>query len=594
MTKLFWIEVVAVAGTAALFFVPSSTGAYFTGRNYEPGPPDPSGTPASAADPREGRDPERASEPRARAAEVDVARRRFPEVLATPTGGGGDVLPVHSEESSYHRPESALHLETSDFHSPNSNTHNSESTVHYQSSDTHYYTSDYHVSNSDWHFPTSDFHVANTDLHYANTDVHLVESLLHTIDSDIHFWTTDTHTIDSTGHYNSSTQHTGSSTAHFSSTDNHQIGSALHTSSSGEGGNPGNCTDASPNWGDAIVQQSLLEVPFNLTCPTQLDVQHRIVTVNTPRTRDLYGNLRLNLVSGDPSCIEIRVGSQSGPIYSLGSDVQVVETGHSGCGIHTWHDGIQTFYVFAVKKGTVTLQAEVDPDPEPEGDGVPSQRTQVTIEAGMSSRGVTVGISGLIPCPAVINANPLEPYGCYGGDFNAQGNIIGARFFQSVSFTLDPDALPQANNRLLQLHSFGATNGHPAANCITGSSWYCLGLQTLLPPLATATLQPTPLNTAIVVDQVANGDFRSTHLLNATIPLDPLAPAINASLSVYLKECDGDLYYSILGTHDGFPAHLIWIDFTNVYGYDPRATGASPLNLAPPEDVFVNIPWTKL
>ena len=595
MKKLMLVGLAAPIAAAALVLSPLGGGYFLAGDNYLARAAEPGAEPTAAAS-DELAPP---ADVRARASSVETTWWERERAHATSGGGGGDgedpdPAPVHNDDSDYHRPDSAIHQPGTNYHHANSDTHDVDSSVHYQNTDTHYYTSDYHWQNSDWHFPTSDFHVSNTDMHYADSDVHLNDSTLHTNDSDIHFPPSDMHERSSGGHYASSTQHQGSSTSHSANSDHHQIGSALHTATSGEGSNPASCPNPSPNWGDATVATPLLHVPLN--CPTRLDVGHRIVTVNTPRARDLQGKLRLIVVGGDPSCVQIRKDSPSGPVVSLGSPVQVVEPGHVGCGVHTWHEGTQTFYVLAVKKGTVTLMAEVDPDPEVEGDGRPSQRSQVTIEAGKSSRGVMISYTGIIPCGAVLNANPFLPqFGCYGGDLPVAGPITTYRFLQSNFITLDPDALPLANNRLLQTHSFGESKGYAPVSCTPGALWYCMGISPLAPvPIASQTLQATPLNTVMVVDQLANGDFRSVHLLDATIPLDPMAPAINGSLSVFLKECNGEIYYSILGTHDGFPAHMIFIGFQLVYTYDPLAAGSSPLALGPPEDVFVNIPWTQL
>ena len=37
--------------------------------------------------------------------------------------------------------------------------------------------------------------------------------------------------------------------------------------------------------------------------------------------------------------------SQSNTVYTLGTPIPVVERGHEGCGVHTWHSGTETFDV---------------------------------------------------------------------------------------------------------------------------------------------------------------------------------------------------------------------------------------------------------
>lgn len=111
-------------------------------------------------------------------------------------------------------------------------------------------------------------------------------------------------------------------------------------------------------------------------CPESISVQHKIVTVNTPRARDLPGKLRLTVKSGDVTTVEIK---HSGAAYTFGTDISVLETGHSGCGVHTWHFGEESFEFTPKKKGSLVLEAEVDPDPDDGGDGVPTQKLTITI-----------------------------------------------------------------------------------------------------------------------------------------------------------------------------------------------------------------------
>lgn len=121
----------------------------------------------------------------------------------------------------------------------------------------------------------------------------------------------------------------------------------------------------------------LPKTPTSSPCPVTVNIEHKIVTVNTPRARDLPGKLTLKLKSGDASIIEIK---NNGSAYELGTPIPVLETGHVGCGVHDWHFGEEPFEFTGKTKGTVVLEAEVDPDPEdPEGDGEPTQKLTITI-----------------------------------------------------------------------------------------------------------------------------------------------------------------------------------------------------------------------
>lgn len=139
--------------------------------------------------------------------------------------------------------------------------------------------------------------------------------------------------------------------------------------------------------GDSVflsAQEVFLSIPGNPspnpnlenTCTEDIPVTHRIVTVNTPRARDLTGVLRLNLKQGDASALEI---TYNGNAYALGTDIPVKETGHWGCGVHDWHTGTETFGFKGKKGGDVVLEAVVDPDADDGGDGQPNQKLTITV-----------------------------------------------------------------------------------------------------------------------------------------------------------------------------------------------------------------------
>jgi hypothetical protein len=137
-------------------------------------------------------------------------------------------------------------------------------------------------------------------------------------------------------------------------------------------------SEGMPNKGDTFVSEEdqtiVLLAPradeLSVACPVPFTVEHSIGTFDTPRARDLNGKLRL-FVEGDASLISL--GD-----YTPGTAIDVTEPGHFGDGVHDWHMGYEDFNITALKKGSLTLRAEVDPDSEtPEGDGEP--RTKATI-----------------------------------------------------------------------------------------------------------------------------------------------------------------------------------------------------------------------
>jgi hypothetical protein len=148
--------------------------------------------------------------------------------------------------------------------------------------------------------------------------------------------------------------------------------------------------------GRTVFIQGLPPAPATGEPAPQFEVMvgHRIVTRNTPRGRDLSGQLRLVSAlgdfSGDAYTIEVAARDESGSFrydesgdqvwapYTVGQSVPVVERGHSGSGTHDWHSGFELFRFTMNRFHLFALTAEVDPDNEvPEGDGEP--RKSVTI-----------------------------------------------------------------------------------------------------------------------------------------------------------------------------------------------------------------------
>lgn len=145
---------------------------------------------------------------------------------------------------------------------------------------------------------------------------------------------------------------------------------------------PTPCPDgvAKPNGGRVGGQGAdviLLKLPLPPSDPPatgSFAITHSIVTYNTPRTRDLHGRLYVQTLAGDPSVISLTEGIHPGEY------LDVVEEGHSDCGVHDWHSGVVPFGFKASHVGSVKLVFGVDPDPEnPEGDGKPENSATVTI-----------------------------------------------------------------------------------------------------------------------------------------------------------------------------------------------------------------------
>ncbi len=70
------------------------------------------------------------------------------------------------------------------------------------------------------------------------------------------------------------------------------------------------------------------------------------------------------------------------------------------------------------------------------------------------------------------------------------------------------------------------------------------------------------------------------------------SPAIDADVSVMVRRTsDGGIEVKACGSHDGFPAHELYVNGQAVHQYDPEAAGNGPTALMPPEDIDVNTEW---
>lgn len=104
---------------------------------------------------------------------------------------------------------------------------------------------------------------------------------------------------------------------------------------------------------------------LNLAPSTEINVNAKLVTVNSAPERDLYGKLKLTLIEGDASQISLfHYNDETGKYepYTLGSQVDVEAPGHSGCEIHYWHSDNVGFKVITKTAGSFKLTAAVTPD----------------------------------------------------------------------------------------------------------------------------------------------------------------------------------------------------------------------------------------
>jgi hypothetical protein len=119
-------------------------------------------------------------------------------------------------------------------------------------------------------------------------------------------------------------------------------------------------------------------------------------------------------------------------------------------------------------------------------------------------------------------------------------------------------------------------------------------------PDAVATAEVTPdtlsVSGSIVTDAFGLSSFASVklHVLGKN-PLEPLAPPFNCDLDIRIARTGLPGYsYSIIGSHDGFPAYECYLDNRLVYSHDPVAFGSTPLSLFEEGGISVNVPLSLM
>jgi N-acetyl-anhydromuramyl-L-alanine amidase AmpD len=75
------------------------------------------------------------------------------------------------------------------------------------------------------------------------------------------------------------------------------------------------------------------------------------------------------------------------------------------------------------------------------------------------------------------------------------------------------------------------------------------------------------------------------------LPLVWPTPDIDADVSIYLKPASGGIQVMVVGDHDGFPAHELYVNGRSIYTYDPVAAGKGPGSLVAPTDQEISTSW---
>lgn len=466
--------------------------------------------------------------------------------------------------------------------------HDANSATHYANSDTHYETTQYHFQNSDTHSHPSDTHYKNTDNHWTDSSFHRYKvSDTHYPPSDLHEEETITHFVNSDTHKGGSSHHMGGSASHIAVSDFHQVGSTFSSSEPGED----DCPDGAPgpNQGDVELAGggALLHINpqthFVWKDEVPVSFTHRIVTYDTPRARSLHGHFKVEVESGSPDVVQVIHGGSN---YAYGTPIHVVQHGHSGCGVHTWHGGTESIVLKLMEPGQVTLKVSVDPLPEPEGDGEPRESVYIVVDIPEFREEWEITSKAFIHCGVVWA--PGVPTRYFGGDDRGPSlegglnwnNDLGSRAAIQGRVTLRHDENYIQGTPWMQ---FGETREYHSAYVQAGGTLpgCVFALAPGATPLAVATQTDTlmfeHLGGSSPATAAEQGDFKAyVDGPHPMIPLTQVAGEIKQSFNVSLRECVGHSWYRVWGFHSNFPAHELYLDSLELHVHMPVLGGPLP------------------
>ncbi|WP_194745187.1 YiiX/YebB-like N1pC/P60 family cysteine hydrolase [Thermaurantiacus tibetensis] len=217
---------------------------------------------------------------------------------------------------------------------------------------------------------------------------------------------------------------------------------------------------------------------------------------------------------------------------------------------------------------------------------------------------VEIRYRAFIPSPAV--AGPFDLLGgrAFGGDdrgfdpaFGTSRGEITAQVFLTAGGGVERIEMTDA--RWHPTTAYASSDVEPVA----GKPDWWRARKPGARPVETATLARTPANLDVV--RGASGTARNVEAIaeRASLvsvraaganPLVALAPTIDADLAVFLRVAGETLEAKVVGTHDGFPAHELYVNGVRLVAHDPVAAGSSPWDLADLRGVEVRTGWTPV
>ena len=111
---------------------------------------------------------------------------------------------------------------------------------------------------------------------------------------------------------------------------------------------------------------------------------------------------------------------------------------------------------------------------------------------------------------------------------------------------------------------------------------------------ANLSIQAGAPGTVRAIMTVSEGSSLFSITASGGMPLSLVAPNIDADIGVFLRLAGGGVEAKVMGEHDSFPAHELYLNGHRVYGYDPVAHNEGPTSLLPPMDRSAETGWTSI
>ncbi|HVR91498.1 MAG TPA: N-acetylmuramoyl-L-alanine amidase [Novosphingobium sp.] len=214
---------------------------------------------------------------------------------------------------------------------------------------------------------------------------------------------------------------------------------------------------------------------------------------------------------------------------------------------------------------------------------------------------VEIKYRAFIPSPAIS--------GPYFDNFEGDGrgfSYSGGTSRGDITFTVDVSAGGGVSNLSVSDRHWSPTHQYSSSDTssVSGKPGWWLDLNAGATPVDTGTCAAdddtlrayigAPGTTGNVLAMAENASIVSI-AMSGSNPLLTGAPAIDADVSVLLRRtADGGIEARVYGSHDGFPAHELYVNGNALFTYDPVAADNGPSSLLPPEDIDQDTSWTTV